>query len=182
MMTLLVGVLGSIMAAEIYMWLPALANWLVRYRAAKLERSLSERMVEEWTGELAFIAGHVGKIIFAVGLFVGTDRMESEPRSDVASGGGDVTVAITGVSATGAVGTLTPIIDALDDLSWMSNHDTANNVVQMGHRTRNAQWMRAVQATMLNNTFLGSTPPAPGPGIADLRDPAEPTGATKPVE
>lgn len=98
----LLGIVASVIAAEVYMWLPALASWMVRYAASRLPR-MSDRYREEWTADLADIPGHVMKILYAVDLLVGLPRLRSElPRQKST----DVTVKLRGVSASASIGTV----------------------------------------------------------------------------
>jgi hypothetical protein len=65
------SVLASLLAAEIYMTAPLLAKWLVRWHARRLPSDLAERMLEEMTADLESYPGHLGKLLFAVGLLAG---------------------------------------------------------------------------------------------------------------
>jgi hypothetical protein len=68
------GVVGSVLAAEVYMWLPALAARMVRLAASRLPRK-ADRYCEEWTAHLNDIPGHGAKFVHAVGLLMGLPRL-----------------------------------------------------------------------------------------------------------
>jgi lipopolysaccharide/colanic/teichoic acid biosynthesis glycosyltransferase len=74
----IIGVLGSLVAAEVYLWLPSLANRLLRYNAAKLPSEISPRLLEEWQAVLTDIPGNLSKFFFALDLFRGRPRMIHE--------------------------------------------------------------------------------------------------------
>ena len=96
----LLGIVASVIAAEVYMWLPALALWIVRCTASRLPR-MSDRYREEWTADLADIPGHVMKLLYAVDLLVGLPRLRRElPKAKSTN----VMVELRGVSATASIG------------------------------------------------------------------------------
>jgi hypothetical protein len=64
-----IGAIGSLIAAEAYMWVPALSVGIVRLAASRLPR-MSDRMLEEWLADLQEIPGHFGKVAFAFSLAV----------------------------------------------------------------------------------------------------------------
>jgi hypothetical protein len=66
---IIIGALGSLLAAELYLWLPDLADRLLRYNTAKLPPDLSIRLQEEWQTDLNNIPGHIAKFLFAPDLF-----------------------------------------------------------------------------------------------------------------
>ncbi len=68
-MELVIGVVGSLIAAEAYVWAPALSAWMIRMAAARLPR-MNDRMQEQWEADLQEIPGHLAKIAFAAGLIV----------------------------------------------------------------------------------------------------------------
>src|SRR4051812_44519541 len=65
--TVVAGVLLSLLASEVEKWLPWLSTRLIRYEALKLPR-LSERMQEQWQADLDEIPGNVGKLCYALSL------------------------------------------------------------------------------------------------------------------
>ena len=117
MMELILGLVGSFVLTEIHVCLPAFARWVVRRHVATLPSGLRERMAEEWLAEVEACPSHVQKVIFALGLLTGTGDLvrahgEQQARAstrDKTGVTGDVTVTLTGVSATGHVGNLTAV-------------------------------------------------------------------------
>lgn len=112
MMMALLGLIGGVILADVHLCLPALARWIVRWRAAKLPADLREYMEEPWLAEVEACPSHFVKMLFAVGLFWRTGDLLRAHREDQAlvsareKAGvtGNVTVTLTGVSATGSVG------------------------------------------------------------------------------
>lgn len=69
---LVVGIVASLLAAEVYSWFPAIAEKLLRFHASKLPTELAERFLEEWKAELANTPGNIWKFLFALDLFRAT--------------------------------------------------------------------------------------------------------------
>ena len=67
--TFILGIVGSIIAAEIYLWFPHFAKRIITYHAARLPSELSDRMLEEWSANLEDIPTNFGKLIFALDLY-----------------------------------------------------------------------------------------------------------------
>jgi hypothetical protein len=63
------GVLGNLLASEIYDHLPRLSERLVRHHASRLSPELRERMQEEWLASLHEISGKISGFVFALDLF-----------------------------------------------------------------------------------------------------------------
>lgn len=84
--TVVVAVLVSLLAAEVEKWLPWVSAWLIRYEASKLPR-LSERMQEQWLADLDEFPGNVAKLAYAVSLvlrhFSILSTLPEEEREDV---------------------------------------------------------------------------------------------------
>jgi hypothetical protein len=76
-LAVLLGVIGSLIAAELYLWLSALATRLIRYEASRLPRQ-SDRMLEQWTADLDEFPGHFAKFSYAVSLLVKHRRIVRE--------------------------------------------------------------------------------------------------------
>jgi Bacterial sugar transferase len=72
------GILTRLVTDEVNAWLPALAQRLVRYNAAKLPPDLEPRLLEEWQADLAQIPGNVSKFLFAFDLARGRQRIIHE--------------------------------------------------------------------------------------------------------
>jgi lipopolysaccharide/colanic/teichoic acid biosynthesis glycosyltransferase len=72
------GVIGSILAAELYVWLPVLAEKLLRYHASKLPPELSARFLEEWQAALIDMPGYITKFIVALDLIRACPRIKHE--------------------------------------------------------------------------------------------------------
>ena len=75
MLSLILGVLASVIATEFYGSLPLVSRWLVLYHASKLPDELAERQRKEWLAELAAQPSHFFQIYYAVGLFRGIDEL-----------------------------------------------------------------------------------------------------------
>lgn len=109
MTELLLGLLGAFILTEVHVCLPAFARWIVRRRVAKLPSGLRERMQEEWLAEVAASPSHIQKVVFAFGFFTGmADLIRAHGERKVPHGHGDVNITLTGVSATGSAGSVTP--------------------------------------------------------------------------
>jgi hypothetical protein len=101
-------IIGGVLISDLHLALPAIAAWIIRRHAAKLPGDLRERMEEEWLGELEELPTHLQKLTYAVGLITGITKLIQDHR-EAEAGARDVTVRLTGVSATtqlGHVGTL----------------------------------------------------------------------------
>ncbi len=75
---ILTGLLSSLLAAELYMWLPHLAEKLIQYHARRVPPDLSSRLLEEWRGDLADLPGNLTKFWFALDLFRATPQISRE--------------------------------------------------------------------------------------------------------
>lgn len=75
---ILLSIIVSVIAAEVWAWLPALADRLVRFHASRLPGDLRTRCEEEWAAALDSIAGHLGKLMFAADLFRASPRLRHE--------------------------------------------------------------------------------------------------------
>ncbi len=80
-LTIVLGAVGSLLAAEVYSWLPRFAEALVRYHASKLPEQLRERMSEEWLGIVQAQLGNFAKFIIAVDLFRAQWRLVKRTRA-----------------------------------------------------------------------------------------------------
>lgn len=69
MLSFLLGILASILAAEIYFYLPSWAERLVIRHASRLPEHLQARMLEEWKSLLTDTKGHFSKLVIAVDLY-----------------------------------------------------------------------------------------------------------------
>jgi hypothetical protein len=72
------GVFISLVAAELYVWLPLFANKLLRYNAKKLPEELSDRLLEEWQSALTDFPGYLTQFLFALDLLRGRQRIIHE--------------------------------------------------------------------------------------------------------
>jgi hypothetical protein len=70
---ILVGVIGSLVAAEIYCLLPRISRWVATRATKKLPANLRERYSEEWQSYLNDWDGNIGKFCSALG-FVWSSR------------------------------------------------------------------------------------------------------------
>lgn len=111
LIALLIGFLGS----ELYACFHVLAKWLVRHHASKLPPGFRERMEEEWLAALEEFPSHIWKLKFALELFVDRADLLQAHREKKTSD--DVTVALTGVSATGSVGQVISVEPAVIHLT-----------------------------------------------------------------
>lgn len=60
----------GILVAEIYAWLPRIAEWLVTLAASRLPEPACQRYLADWLGELDVRPGGVAKVVFAAQIFV----------------------------------------------------------------------------------------------------------------
>lgn len=80
--TIVLGALGSILAAEFLGWCPVLAERLVNCAVNRLDKSHRERYRNEWLADLDVmrIRGGVSLLIWAVGLYLVAGRVASALR------------------------------------------------------------------------------------------------------
>jgi hypothetical protein len=196
MTELALGLLGSLILTEIHICLPALAKWIVRRRASKLPPDLRERMEEEWLGNVESSPSHVWKVSFAVGLLIGRGELLQAHCDKPSRIHGDVTVKLTGVSATGGVGNLTPSepggiqltghapivirgvssLDVptqqnvkIDDVPFFGNTDDGSNTTLI------ARWRRASSSSAYDMWNTGGSFGSTGqvlPGLVVSQDPS----------
>jgi len=69
---LAIGIVASLLAAEVYSWLPDIAERLLRFHSSRVPTELADRLLEEWMAELGDTAGNIGKLLFALDLFRAT--------------------------------------------------------------------------------------------------------------
>jgi lipopolysaccharide/colanic/teichoic acid biosynthesis glycosyltransferase len=74
----LLGILASVVAAEVYMWLPMLAKVLIRLNTRRLPEELHVRSEEEWTANLQDIPGNIAKLGVAADLAWAVPRLRHE--------------------------------------------------------------------------------------------------------
>lgn len=105
-LAVVLSVLASVAAAEIWAWLPALAARLVRFHASRLPRDLALRCQEEWAAVLDSLPGNLAKLAFALDLFRATPRLRHEflfptvpfrPFADLGARCFDIVLSGTGV-------------------------------------------------------------------------------------
>ena len=61
----------GLLVADLHLSLPAIARFVVRWRASRLPPPLAERMTEEWLAEIDATPSNLLKLWFALGLFRG---------------------------------------------------------------------------------------------------------------
>jgi hypothetical protein len=96
--TVVGGVLLSLLASEVEKWLPWVSTRLIRYEALKLPR-LSERMQEQWQADLDEIPGNVGKLCYALSLVLRHFAIVRTLPADEAEDADPVVVSAVGISA-----------------------------------------------------------------------------------
>ena len=96
--TVVGGVLLSLLASEVEKWLPWLSTRLIRYEALKLPR-LSERMQEQWQADVDEIPGNVGKLCYALSLVLRHFAIVRTLPADEADDVEPVVVSAVGISA-----------------------------------------------------------------------------------
>ena len=168
LLLLLVVFLGSVfltavsnmLTEDISQWITSAARWNVRWYAAKWPAAQKEQIEEQGLADLNDTRGIVHIVRFVVGLWlrIGQIPVETLPGADTSEQSempplsahltehirvsDSVTIALTGVSATGEVGSVTAMP--------FSNHDASNQVVR---RMRWDAWQR-------RSTGFVSAPPA----------------------
>ena len=78
LVTIVLGVVGGLLAAEIYDRLSNTSAWLVRFHSSRLPADLQDRLQEEWLAVLDETTGNLSKFIFAVDLRRARLRITSE--------------------------------------------------------------------------------------------------------
>jgi hypothetical protein len=146
--TIVFNVVVTLLSEDMSEWVTAAAKWFVRRYAAKWPAAHGERITGECLADLADTRGILHTLKFIVGLGLRVREVPLETASTLhvnvserirlsdceAPGGGDVTVALTGVSATGRIGSLLPStsvppIISTTDVPFVSSYDGANDVV-----------------------------------------------------
>lgn len=86
LISILLGVLGSLAASEAYAWAPKVAQTIIVWTANRLPPSEYDRWKEEWLAHLDEIPGNLSKLGHAVGCIRGTIGMvRAAPKIAVAS-------------------------------------------------------------------------------------------------
>jgi hypothetical protein len=67
--SIVLGVVASLIAAELYAHAPKLASWLIDRAARKLPNELRERYREEWQAHANDLTGHIAKLLHAIGCW-----------------------------------------------------------------------------------------------------------------
>ena len=80
-MKLIIGILTSLVAAEVYHSLPAIARWIIKKSAARLPQHLSERYHEEWLAHVNECNGNIRKILVACGCLRASSTFLAEWRT-----------------------------------------------------------------------------------------------------
>jgi hypothetical protein len=70
LINLVLGVIGSLLAAEVWAHLPKLAELVARLAVKLLPRTKRQRFEEEWLAELGQFPGRIDRMIWASGLFI----------------------------------------------------------------------------------------------------------------
>lgn len=70
-----VGIIGNLIASELFGWSPRIAEWLVHRAARRLAPGMQERMIEEWQAHLQAIPGGLSRIVAALGFLVATRQI-----------------------------------------------------------------------------------------------------------
>jgi len=80
LLTIVLGAVGSIIAAELLGLAPILARFLVEQAVHHLPSNQKERYLEEWLGDLDYLRvnrGTIGVIFWALGLYVTSYRLNT---------------------------------------------------------------------------------------------------------
>lgn len=72
------GIVGSLIAAEIYAFLPSWIDRLLRFHASRLPEPLAERMLEEWRAVIRDTPGRVRALTVALDLFRAIPRLSND--------------------------------------------------------------------------------------------------------
>jgi hypothetical protein len=70
----LLSVLTSLAAAEIYDRGPFIARWLIKFAARRMPRASQQWYEEEWLAHAAECPGKIGQIVHAVGCVIASSR------------------------------------------------------------------------------------------------------------
>lgn len=192
--TILFNIAVNLLSEDMSEWVTSAAEWCVRRYAARWPAKHAERMTEQCLADLADSRGILHTLKFVVGLWCGVGKLPVETASSLDASqpppstlhvnlgerirlsdsespvGGNVTVALTGVSATTGLGSLLPhtsppeaisTTGSLRDVPFVSSYDASNDVVRMLWDARRRQI--AVNSTPMSSAVLwfASTQAAP---------------------
>ncbi len=73
--TVVVGIVGNLVASKLYDRAPSLAHWLIGRAAAHLPDEERARRFEEWLADNNDYPGKIGKAVHAVGCFIACYKM-----------------------------------------------------------------------------------------------------------
>lgn len=73
--TIVIGIVCSVVAAQLYDWIPALSRWLIKLSTARLSQEKGDRYQEEWLAHLNECSSKFGMISHSLGCFVAGSRM-----------------------------------------------------------------------------------------------------------
>jgi hypothetical protein len=94
--------LSRLIADDVKAWTPKVTQSLTRHATSRVPQEQRARVEEEWQAELDHIPGHASKLIFAVGIFWGANRIRrdlastvsTEKATEVTSGGTNYAYAV----------------------------------------------------------------------------------------
>jgi len=74
---ILLGAIGSLVAAELYANGPRIADALIRFAVSRLPEDEKARFLEEWRADNEDFVGAIGKVGHAIGCYLGASRVAS---------------------------------------------------------------------------------------------------------
>src|SRR5438105_10937713 len=75
---IVLGIATSLIATELYAFLPRITDWLLRFHARRLPSALSTRMLEEWRALVLDTPGRITAFLRALDLFRATGHITND--------------------------------------------------------------------------------------------------------